>query len=241
MLEPLNSTMHVGSRGSDAATQRDVHRATQPVRCLAPRQILFQSGDPCGELYRVERGSLCHYTRSHGGRHEIIEFVFPGSIVGFGHIATHVSTANAMLRTEIRIVTPYEFECALRSDDELAARVAAAADREFDYLRVRAMEAVRNTSTAQLASFLVALSRMGTHEGRDATFIPDEIPTGAVAERLRMSIDGLGSALRQLEALGLVAPSAAGLRIVDIAALERLADASPLPPSTHPKLKAWDK
>ncbi len=233
--------MDVDLRGDADVGQRDVPCAAQPVRCLAPGETLFQTGDPRGELYRVERGALCHYTPAHGGRHEIIEFVFPGGILGFGHISTHVSTAKAMLRTEISIVAPHEIESALRTDGQLAARVAAAADREFDYLRFRAMEAVRNNNpTERLASFLAALSRMNAREGRDGTLIADEIPSGAIAERLALSIDCLVSALRQLEAMGLVAPSAAGLRVVDIAALEKLADASSLPRPTHSKLEASD-
>ncbi len=240
MLGVLGSTAHLDPYGGADTGQVDVHRPPQPVRCLAPGEILFQTGDPHGELYRVVRGSLCHYTRWRRGCHEIIEFVFPGAIVGFGHIATHVSTARAMLRTEIGIVTPDEFECALRSDGQLAARVAAAADREFDYLRYRAKGAVGNRPTQRLASLLAALSRINAREGCEAALIPDEIPSGAIAERLDMSIDGLGAALWQLEARGLVAPSTAGLRIIDIVGLERLADANSLPHSSHPKLEAPD-
>jgi len=240
MLGVLGSTAHLGPYGGADTRQVDVHWPAQPVCCLAPGEILFQTGDPHGELYRVERGTLCHYILWHGGGHEIIEFVFPGAILGFGHIATHVSTARAMLRTEIAIVTPQEFECALRTDGQLAARVAAAADREFDYLRFRAMEAVRNTPTERLASFLVVLSRLNAQEGRDATLIPDEIPSSAVAEQLLISIDRLASALRKLEAWGLVAPSTAGLRIIDIVGLERLADANFLPHSSHLKLEVPD-
>jgi CRP/FNR family transcriptional regulator len=239
MLGFLSSATDAESCGR-ADAQHDVRGAVQLVRCLAPGEVLFQTGDPHGELYRVERGAFCHYIRSHGGGHEIIEFAFPGIIVGFGHIATHVSTAKAMLHTEISIVTPDEFECALRSDGQLAARFAAVADREFDDLRFRATEASRNSPTERLASFLVALSQMSAREGRDATLIPDMIPSGAVAERLVMSIDGLASALRRLEAWGLVAPSAAGLRIIDIAALERVSDARSLAHPSHAKLEAPD-
>lgn len=239
MLELLKPETSVQPRAGTDAKQVDVCRETPQVRCLAPGEILFQTGDPRGPLYRVESGTLCHYTRRQSGHHEIIEFVFPGAILGFGHVAMHVSTAKAMLDTEVSIVPPHEFECALRTDGQLAARVAAAADREFDYLRRRAMEA-RADPTQRLASFLLAVSRMSAREGRDATLIPDENPSRAVAERLDMSLDGLASALRQLETWGLVASSPAGLRIEDIAALERLADARRLPHPSHAKLKASD-
>jgi CRP/FNR family transcriptional regulator, anaerobic regulatory protein len=238
MLGDLKSATDAESCGGADTKQHDVHRTERPVRCLAPGEILFQTGDPHGELYRVESGSLCHYMRWQRGDHEIIEFVFPGSILGFGHIATHVSTAKAMLPTKLSVVTPQEFEHALQVDGQLAARVAAAADREFDYLRFRATEAVRYKPTQRLASFLAALSCISAREGRDATLIADEIRSGAVAERLVMSIDALASALGELEARGLVVPSATGLRIIDIAALERFADAGSLSHALHSKLEA---
>jgi CRP-like cAMP-binding protein len=222
----MSSATDVQARGHADRKQRDVPRP-QPVRCLAPGEILFGIGDPRGGLYRVERGALCHYTRSHG-RHEIIEFVFPGDVIGFGHIATHVSTAKAMLHTEISSVAPHEFECALRTDDQLAARVAMAADREFDSLRCRALEAVHNQPTARLASFLVALSRLSAREGRDSRLVPDEIPSEAIAEQLAMSREDLASALLQLEKRELVSPSPAGLHILDLADLERFANAGSL-------------
>jgi CRP/FNR family transcriptional regulator len=235
MLELLSSARDAYSR---CCSVRDAHE-TAPIRSIAPGEILFQMGDPHGDLYRVERGALCHYTRSHAGRHEIIEFVFPGGILGFGHIAVHVSTAKAMLYTEISIVPPQEFERALQTDGQLAARVAAAADREFDYLRFWAMELVRNKPMERrLASFLVALSHISAREGPGAELIPDEILSGAVADHINVSIDDLASAIRQLEARGLLALSNAGLRINDIAALERFADAGPLQQSSDIKLEA---
>jgi CRP/FNR family transcriptional regulator len=240
MLQFLTSAPADDSRSRSDAIQGDVHWALQPVRSLAPGKFLFQAGDRCGEIYRVERGSLCHYIRWRHGHHEIIEFVFPGAFIGFGHIAKHVSAAKAMLHTEISIVTPREFECALRTDGQLAARVAAAADREVDCLRFGAIQAARGKPTVRLAAYLAALSHMSAREGRDATLIPEEIPSGIVAEELHMSIDCLTSALRQLQDWGLVLVSAAGLHIIDIPVLERLADANSLPHSPRSRLEVSD-
>jgi hypothetical protein len=41
----------------------------------------------------------------------------------------------------------------------LAARVAAAADREFDYLRSRAVQSAKGMPAVRVASFLAALVR----------------------------------------------------------------------------------
>jgi CRP/FNR family transcriptional regulator len=66
---------------------------------------------------------------------------------------------------------------------------------------------------------------MGTDEGRDANLVTDEFSSGAVAEHLNLSLDALAGVLRDLENRGMVAPAREGLRITDLDALERFADA----------------
>lgn len=196
------------------------------VRRLARGEILFHCGEPRGQLYRVERGALCHYLRWNDGRHEVIEFAFPGDIIGFGHLAEHTSTAQAAAKTIVSPVSVAEFEQLLERDGQLAARYAAAADREFDYLRVRAIEMGRGKPAKRVASFLAALARLGANEGRDPKLASEEFSSGAVAEQLDLSLDTLSGVLRELESRGLVSAAQQGLRIRDLEALERFADAA---------------
>jgi CRP/FNR family transcriptional regulator, anaerobic regulatory protein len=197
--------------------------APAPERTLASGEVLFQAGDTRARLYRVERGALCHYRRWDDGRREIIEFAFPGDIIGLGHMEAHISTAQAMVETVVSTVTAEEFERALGGDDYLAARLSAATDREFDFLRERAVESGKGKPLERLASFLTVLSHMSADEGRDPLIVADEISSGLVAERLDMTIDVLARALRELERRGMVRSTDKGLRIADIGGLEELA------------------
>ncbi|MBZ0209885.1 MAG: Crp/Fnr family transcriptional regulator [Hyphomicrobium sp.] len=199
-------------------------RGSTRVRRLARGETLFHSGDKRDQLYRVERGALCHYLRWADGHHEVIEFAFPGDIIGFGHLDVHTSTAQAVAKTIVSPISEDEFEQLLAGDGQLAARYAAAADREFDYLRVRALAGSRSAPAKRVASFLAALSRMGASEGRDPSIIRDEFSSGAVAEHLNMTVDALAGVLRELEARGMVTSVREGLRITDIEALETFAD-----------------
>ena len=196
------------------------------VRRLARSETLFRAGDPRQQLYRVERGALCHYMRWSDGRHEVVEFAFPGDIIGFGYLENHASTAQAVAKTIVSPVSDAEFEQLLETDGQLAARFAAAADREFEYLRVSAIGSGHGKPAKRVASFLAALARMGASEGRDPHIIADEFASGAVAEHLEMTVDALADVLRELEVHGMVASARGGLRIADLAALERFADAA---------------
>jgi CRP/FNR family transcriptional regulator, anaerobic regulatory protein len=209
------------SRGRDARG-----RGLRPVRSLARSEILFQTGDKRGKLYRVESGALCHYLRWEDGRREIVEFAFPGDIVGFGHLQSHVSTVQAMVETTVSPVSQKEFDALLENDGQLAARFAAAGDREFEYLREVTVKADPGKPVERVASFLSALSHMSDVEGRDPTLVADEITSGDVAEHLDLTMDTLVAALRELERRGMVVAAGNGrLQICDLPALEKLAAA----------------
>lgn len=188
-------------------------------------QILFQTGDQ-RTLYRIERGALCHYVLWSDGRHELIEFAFPGDIVGLGQLRRHVSTAQAMVDTVVSIVTDEEFEAAIACEDRLSFRLASAVEREFDYLRDRALATESVTAAARVANFLLALSSMNGPEGREPDLISDEITAGFVADKLHMSVEKLGTALLHLKKEGAVRETPSGLRIIDVHTLRRLADAA---------------
>ena len=214
------------SQTAEHSPPTGIGRDCARVRRLARGETLFHTGAPRDQLYRVERGALCHYLRWEDGHHEVIEFAFPGDIIGFGHLAMHTSTAQAAAKTIVSPVSEEEFEQLLESDGQLAARYAAAGDREFEFMRVRAIEGGRGQPAKRVASFLAALSRLGTHEGRDPNVIADEFSSGAIAEHLNMSIDALADVLRELEAHGIVSAADDGLRIADVDALEKFADAA---------------
>jgi hypothetical protein len=72
------------------------------------------------------------------------------------HVDEHIST---VVLTEVSIVASQEFSDDLKTDGRLAARVAAAADREFDYLRSRAVQSAKGMPAVRVASFLAALVR----------------------------------------------------------------------------------
>ncbi|HML41928.1 MAG: Crp/Fnr family transcriptional regulator [Hyphomicrobium zavarzinii] len=188
-------------------------------------EILFQAGEERA-LYRVERGAICHYMLWADGRHDVIEFAFPGDIIGLGHLRHHVSTAQAMVDTVVSLVSEEEFASALETDDRLSFRLAAAVEREFDHLRDRALSAEEQPAAARVANFLLAISSLNGPEGRDRTLISDDITAGFVAEKLDLSIEKLGAALLSLKKQGAVKETPAGLRILNTETLQKLADAA---------------
>jgi CRP/FNR family transcriptional regulator len=209
-------------KGMAFATLRE---AGQILETVDTGEILFHPGDR-RTLYRVERGAICHYMLWSDGRHDVIEFAFPGDIIGLGHLDQNVTTAQAMVDTVVSLVSEDAFSTALQNDDRLSFRLASAVEREFEYQRDKSLAMSHVPATARVANFLLALSSLNGPEGRDPSVISDEITAGFVAEKLDLSIDKLGAALLQLKRDGAVKETASGLRILDTQRLQRAADAA---------------
>jgi len=191
-------------------------------RHVAMGSTLFQPGEP-RRLYRVESGALCHYIRSADGQYEVIEFVFPGEIIGLGCLATHVSTAKAMVDTCVSAITDADLDRALTNDNRLFFRHAEAGEREFEYLRNRSLNADLLPPVQRVANFLLAIASINASGNREPLIIKDDVSSGYVADQLQVSLDTLAMVLLSLRRSGVVDVSDNGLRILDVAALETVA------------------
>ncbi|MGQ0674446.1 MAG: Crp/Fnr family transcriptional regulator [Hyphomicrobium sp.] len=197
------------------------------LRHLRHGDVLFQVGDSRGILYRVERGSLCHYISWPDGRHEVIEFAFPGDIIGLGYTDSHISTAQAMVDSSVAAVPLAEFEELLAEDGPLAVRMAAAADREFEMLKQRAGAVPLRSPSARLAEFLLAIVAIETREGRSA---PPTVSASALAMldsgSAALTSEECETALADLVGRGAVVRAKGDIGIADLSELQRAAEAA---------------
>ena len=99
-------------------------------------------------------------------------------------------------------------------------------DTDFELRRRSLVRSGSRKPLERVASLLVAISRNNSYEGRDPTSVPDALTSGFIADLFGMSVGLLADLLVELAAHGLVQASpTSGLRLIDIGALERLADA----------------
>jgi CRP/FNR family transcriptional regulator len=173
--------------------------------------------------YRIESGAICHSITWPDGSHEVIEFVFPGDIVGLGALSEHVSTAHALVDTVVAEVSPEELERAVRANDALAARLSSAMDREFEYLRARALQPGRRPVTNRVAAYLVAVARSACRTGETPVAAGAEGVT-AISAMLDVDAGEIRHALQELAAKSLIAERDGALVILDRDGLELSAE-----------------
>ncbi len=223
----LNLSSNLSRSSEDEGRRSTIKRkaAAVDLQHIPAGTALFQAGDE-RQVFRVESGAISHFMQWSDGRHEVIEFAFPGDIIGLGYLSTHVSRAHAMVDTLVSMMTSIDLDNARKTDHVLALQLAAAGEREFDYLRDKALHATKSQPVERMAQYLVALARSNDGSGQTLDFISDENCSPFIAEMLHMDAGTMGAALLRLQKKGLIAAASGGLHILDVDALERLADAA---------------
>jgi CRP/FNR family transcriptional regulator len=224
MMLADNSLAELGScpverRAGTGAVSQDMHHHTIPHG-----QSLYSPGAPRQSAYRVESGALCHYVVWPDGTHDVIEFAFPGDIVGLGSLGEYVSTAQAMVDTAVVVIGEKELEHALDNDAALAARLASATDREFEYLRRRALQPGVRPVPNRLAAYIIAVAGSACRSG-ETHLDADTSGEEALAGVLELPVASVRDGLRVLISRGLIAERDGAFVIQDFAGLEQLADA----------------
>jgi CRP/FNR family transcriptional regulator len=194
------------------------------TRSIRHGEALFGPGDARRGAYRLTAGALCHYMVWPDGSHDVIEFAFPGDIVGIGHLSEHISTAQAMVDTTVALLSEKELDEALEQDAALAARMASAADREFDFLRRRALASGPRGPLNRIASYILALADMACRSGDDLLQPVARVGSGSsLAAMLEMPPAEFAAAVTELEQRGLIQSEEGGLVVCDRPGLEALA------------------
>lgn len=199
-------TLEPSKGGKDSAPGTDMYK-------LSAGDVLFREGDARHYIFRVETGSICVYKADADGEPNIVEFAFPGDLVGHGLIDNHDTTAQATMETSVSCLPCAEIVGTAEDDASALNALRADPDRVAKPLE-------------RIAAFLFTLSRINTYEGRDPSLITDSMTCGVAADYLGMSVDDLSAQLATLQERGLVKPAEDGLlRLTDLDALEKLADA----------------
>jgi len=195
-----------------------------PLMTLAAGDVLVAAGEAKADIFRLVAGSLC--ARSPNG--DVLEFIFPGDMVGTGALDRHMWTVSACTDAQVSRLPPDAVKALVSCDPALVAQRDRHTEREFEILKRQLEASGRLRSTVRLANLLVVLSRTNVREGRDPALISDDLAGGVVAEQIGFSIEVLETALVSLARQGLIAAvPGGGLRLRDLATLEAFAEGAP--------------
>lgn len=196
-------------------------------RFLDRGEYLYREGSPKAALYRLESGILCVTSRRADGPPNVVEMIFPGTLMGLGFLERHIDSAMAVVACRL---TEYPLAAAAalcEAAPDASERQAIITEREFAARRRELVPIAPAPSVQRVAAFLSAMVHMNRHEGRNPFDIAEFLKTGDVAAFLGLDVEDLAAALADLRERGLVERAGhGGLTILQPLELDRLAGSS---------------
>ena len=130
-----------------------------PVRKFEAKEHVFRDGDAVTHVFKVEVGHVCIFKLMSDGRRQVIDFAYPGDLIGLGAIGEHATNAQAMSRTLLRCLPIAALHQVLWDDGRLGLKLYEAMSRELLAARELLFTISQRTATERVAAFVVALSR----------------------------------------------------------------------------------
>jgi CRP-like cAMP-binding protein len=186
-LNPLDSRMGAGA-----------------VRTIEAREHIFCEGDPATHIFRVEAGHVCIYKTMPDGRRQIIDFAFPGDLIGLGAMQAHGSNAQATERTRVRSVPIATLHQVARDDAALGLELYRAMSRELIAARELLITVSQRTAAERLAAFLLALSRRNERNGQNPREIVLPMTRSDIADFLGLTIETVSRTFTKFRNEGLI-------------------------------------
>lgn len=194
------------------------------TRKLRPREPLFHEGDARSSVYRVLTGVICLYKLTNDGRRQIIEFVFPGDIVGLESADVHSICADAVKDSSVLCLPVTAMHRLFDGDARFHQRLYERLSRELEATRERLLTLGRRTALERVAGFLRDLSQRAASRGGDPHLLDLPMTRSDIADALGLTIETVSRCFTRLRRKGLIKlTDRTGVELVDLETIATLA------------------
>jgi CRP/FNR family transcriptional regulator, anaerobic regulatory protein len=195
-----------------------------PSRRVEAKEHLFCEGDQARYVYRVESGLICTYRMMPDGRRQVVDFAFPGDIVGLGASGEHSTSAQAIRPARLRCLPASALAEAMRGDARLTVKLYEALAEELRAARELLLSVCQRSAAERLAAFLVALVRRNERRDLDAETLDLGMTRTDIADFLGLTIETVSRTFTRFRTQGLIdIAQCTTITIVDRNGLEELA------------------
>lgn len=211
-----------GASGGDALAMRLLSAG---VKRLEAREHLFCEGDLAAHVYRIEMGYVCIYKMMPDGRRQVVDFGYPGDLIGLGSGAEHKTSAHALGVCRVRAIPASTLHQMARQDAKLALTLYDTLAHELESARGLLLSCCQHSAIERLASFLLMLSRSNARKGQDAATLFLPMTRSDIGDYLGLTIETVSRTFTKMKAMGLIElQQCTTVRLTDLFALQRLAE-----------------
>jgi CRP/FNR family transcriptional regulator len=194
------------------------------AKVLQAREHVFFEGDAKDHVYVVEKGTVCLYKTLPDGRRQIVDFAYPGDLIGLGAPGDHVFSAQAITLTRLRCLPAGLLHDMALHDPQVGMQLYRALSDQLLAARDLLLTVGQRNATERLGALLLALSRRNERMGSDPDRISLPMTRADIADFLSLTIETVSRTFTKLRQSGIIDLVQSSLVVIrDQAALERLA------------------
>jgi CRP/FNR family transcriptional regulator len=191
------------------------------VRKLESKEHVFCEGDPRLHVFRVEEGVISIYKTLCDGRRRIIDFAYPGDLIGLGALEEHILSAQATCTAKVRCLSASALEALAETDVNLALKLYKSVCQELAATRSLLVTVGQRSAVERVASFLLALHRRAGDEA--AVTVTLAMRRSDIADLLGLTIETVSRTLTKLRTMGVIEVEQGGTTVT-LCDVGRLAD-----------------
>ena len=189
-----------------------------------PRTNLFMQEQPANAVYNVTEGTVRLYKLLPDGRRQIVGFALPGDFLGLALDDQYAFSADAIGAVKACRFSREAFSNLVDEKPHLLRRLHEFATHELRLAQDQMVVLGRRTAEEKVASFLIGLRDRWARISGVSVTVPLPMSRQDIADFLGLTIETVSRTLSQLarDKAILIVPD--GVRLMDMARMEALAE-----------------
>lgn len=189
-------------------------------------QHIIHQGDSLNCFYVLRSGSAKSYLDSNDGFEQVVEFHYPGELLGIDALADGIhKTSVVALETAAICRIPYGVSVDGHNHQrQQRSRVLTAAAEQLNEKNMHILSLGQKNAAARFADFLLGLSSRFARRGCSRREFVLSMPRHDIANYLSLAVETVSRLLSDFQASGVMEVNRRDVRILDIDALTAIAD-----------------
>ncbi|MEJ2529251.1 MAG: helix-turn-helix domain-containing protein [Gammaproteobacteria bacterium] len=190
-------------------------------------ETIFRTGDPFRSFFAVKSGSFKSLTLPQQGQEKVVGFHFPGEIVGTDGIAgnTYTCTARALEASRVCELRLEKLQYVACSGTDLKDGIISILGDEITFSHELKVSLIHQNSEQRMAAFLLNVSSRKSERGMSGEEFRLSMSRSDIASYLGLASETVSRILMKIQKLGMIDIRNKSVRILDLEALQALANA----------------
>jgi CRP/FNR family transcriptional regulator len=185
---------------------QDISRLAAIVRQtqIAPRQMLFQEGDPAHEVFNVLEGAIKISKSLPDGRTQITGFLFPGDFLGLSAKGNYSYSAEAITEVKLCRFQRRDLTRLFRDFPTLVDRLLTIANDELAVAQEQMLLLGRKTAQEKIVTFLLAMADRAKRRGQADRRLHLPMSRAEIADYLGLTVETVSRTMTKLRGQGAI-------------------------------------